>query len=164
MPSVNPVPKGFNTVSMYLVVKNAVEALEFYAKALGAEAGVRMAGPDGQSTMHAEMRIGNSTVMLTDENLQWNMRSPLTLGGTPITLHIYVDDADALFNRAVEAGCEVTFPVSDAFWGDRYGKLKDPFGHEWGIATHKEDVEPEEMARRAKEFFASMTEGGDCGQ
>ena len=157
--AVKPVPDGFSSVSVYLVVKNAVEALEFYQKAFGAEAGARMPGPDGKSTMHAEMRIGNSTIMLTDENPQWQMKSPETLGGSPASLHVYVDDADKLFNRAVEAGCTVTAPLMDAFWGDRYGKLADPFGHQWGIATHKEDVAPEEMGRRAKEFFASM---GDC--
>ena len=157
--AVKPVPDGFNSVSVYLVVKNAVEALEFYQKAFGAEAGARMPGPDDKSTMHAEMRIGNSTIMLTDENPQWQMKSPETLGGSPASLHVYVDDADKLFNRAVEAGCTVTAPLMDAFWGDRYGKLADPFGHQWGIATHTEDVAPEEMGRRAKEFFASM---GDC--
>ena len=154
--AVKAVPDGFNTVSVYLVVKNAVEALEFYQKAFGAEAGDRMPGQDGKSTMHAEMRIGNSTVMLTDENLQWQMKSPETLGGSPASLHVYVDDADKAFNRAVEAGCTVVAPLMDAFWGDRYGKLADPFGHQWGIATHKEDVSPEEMGKRAAEFFAGM--------
>jgi PhnB protein len=150
------VPDGFNTVSVYLVVKNAVEALEFYQKAFGAEPGAQMTGPDGKSTMHAEMRIGNSTVMLTDENPQWQMKSPETLGGSPASLHVYVDDVDKMFNRAVEAGCTAIAPVMDAFWGDRYGKLVDPFGHQWGIATHKEDVSPEDMGKRAAEFFASM--------
>ena len=158
--AVKPIPDGFNTVSAYLIVKNSVEALEFYQKALGAEAGIRMPTPDGQGTMHAEMRIGNSTVLLTDENPQWEMKSPETLGGSAQSLHIYVDDADKLFNRAVEAGCTVRAPLMDAFWGDRFGKVTDPFGHEWGIATHKEDVPAEEMGKRAAEWFASM--GGDC--
>jgi len=157
--AVKAVPDGFNTVSVYLVVKNAVEALEFYQKAFGAEAGAHMTGPDGKSTMHAEMRIGNSTVMLTDENPQWQMKSPETLGGSPASLHVYVDDVDKMFGRAVEAGCTVLAPIMDAFWGDRYGKLADPYGHQWGIATHKEDVSPEDMGKRAAEFFASM---GDC--
>jgi len=156
--AVKSVPDGFNTVSAYLVVKNAVEALEFYQKAFGAEAGARMPGPDGESTMHAEMRIGNSTVMLTDENPQWEMKSPATVGGSPASLHVYVDDADKAFNRAVEAGCTVAAPIMDAFWGDRYGKVKDPFGYQWGIATHKEDLSLEEMGRRAAEFFSSMGE------
>ena len=111
--------------------------------------------------MHAEMRIGNSTVMLTDENPQWEMKSPETLGGSPSSLHVYVDDADKYFSRAVEAGCEVVAPLMDAFWGDRYGKVKDPFGHQWGIATHKEDLSMEEIGKRAAEWFANM--GGDCG-
>jgi PhnB protein len=162
MSKVKPIPDGFNTVSTYLIVRNASKALEFYSKAFGAEPGLHMAGPDGKGTMHAEMHLGNSTVMLTEENPQWGTQSPETLGGTPASLHIYVEDTDALFSRAVEAGCEVSYPISDTFWGDRYGKLKDPFGHEWGIATHKEDVGPEEMAKRAREWFASMA-AGECG-
>jgi uncharacterized glyoxalase superfamily protein PhnB len=157
--AVKPVPECYNTVSVYLVVKNSVEALDFYQKAFGAEAGVRMAGPDGKSTMHAEMRIGNSTVMLTDENPQWEMKSPEALGGSPASLHVYVDDADKLFNRAVQAGCEVKAPMMDAFWGDRYGKVEDPFGHQWGIATHKEDLTEQEIGKRAAEWFANM---GNC--
>jgi PhnB protein len=157
--SVKPIPDGYNSVSAYLIVKNAAEALDFYKQALGAEPGVRMTGPDGKSTMHAEMHIGNSTVMLSDENPQWGAQSPETLGGSPSSLHVYVEDADALFKRAVEAGCEVVAPIMDAFWGDRYGKLKDPFGHQWGIATHIEDVPPEDMGRRAEEWFASMQQG-----
>jgi PhnB protein len=157
--AVKPIPDCFNTVSCYLIVKNAVEALEFYRKAFGAEPGVRMPGPDGSSTLHSEMHIGNSTVMLTDENPQWGMKAPQTLGGTPASLHIYVEDADKLYDRAVKAGCTVMSPLMDAFWGDRYGKVQDPFGHQWGIATHKEDLSPEEMGKRAAEFFANM---GDC--
>ncbi|MBI3467005.1 MAG: VOC family protein [Planctomycetes bacterium] len=159
MPAVKPVPDGFNTVSAYMVVRNTVEALEFYNKAFGAETKGRMPGPDGKSTAHAEMRIGNSTVMLTDENPQWGAKSPLTLGGTGVTLHIYVEDADALFKRAVAAGCTPTMPIMDAFWGDRYGKVTDPFGHGWGIATHKEDLTHEQVAKRAAEWFASMARG-----
>lgn len=155
------VPDGFNTVSTYLVVKNAKEALDFYQKAFGAEAGSRMPGPDGESTMHAEMRIGNSMVMLTDENPAWEMKAPSTLGGSPASLHLYVDDVDKAFKRAVDAGCTVKAPLMDAFWGDRYGKVEDPFGYQWGIATHVEDVPEEEMGKRAAEFFASM--GDDCG-
>ena len=156
MSAVKPVPDGFNTVSAYMVVRNAAEALEFYNKAFGAETVSRMPGPDGKSTMHAEMRIGDSMVMLTEENLQWGTKSPLTLGGCGVTLHIYVADADALFKRALAAGCKERFPIMDAFWGDRYGKLTDPYGHEWGIATHKEDLTHEQCAKRAAEYFASM--------
>lgn len=161
MAKVKSVPEGFNTVSVYLVVPKATEAMKFYAKAFGAEPVVNMPGPDGKSTMHAEMRIGSSTVMLTDENPAWGMKAPKALGGTPASIHVYVDDADALYKRAVKAGCEETMPIMDAFWGDRYGKLKDPYGHEWGIATHKEDVPPAEMAKRAKAWFANMGGGGE---
>ncbi len=153
------VPEGFNTVSVYMIVKDAKEAIDFYQKAFGAEAGVHMPGPDGQGTMHAEFRIGNSTVMVTDENPQWGMKSPSTLGGTATGLHLYVDDADKAFQRAIDAGCTVKAPLMDAFWGDRFGKVTDPFGHEWGIATHVEDVEPEDMAKRAAAFFAEMAGG-----
>jgi uncharacterized glyoxalase superfamily protein PhnB len=153
--AVKAVPDGFNTVSAYLVVPNAVKALEFYNKAFWAETIARMAGPDGKSTLHAEMKIGNSMIMLSEENPQWDTKSPKTLGGTPVSLHIYCEDVDALFNRAVAAGCTVTFPVMDAFWGDRYGKLTDPFGHIWGIATHKEDLSEEEISRRAAAWYAS---------
>jgi uncharacterized glyoxalase superfamily protein PhnB len=156
MAKVKAVPEGFNTVSSSLIVPNCVEALEFYKKALGAEILFRMPGPDGKSTMHAEMRLGNSTVMLSDENPQWGARSPKTLGGSPVTLHLYVDDADSVYQRAVAAGCKVAMPIMDAFWGDRYGKVTDPFGHEWGIGTHKEDLSPEEMDKRAKAAFAEM--------
>ncbi len=153
------IPEGFNTVSTYLIVKDAKKALDFYQKALGAEAGVHMPGPGGQGTMHAEMRIGNSTVMLTDENPQWEMKAPETLGGSPASLHLYVEDVDKAFKRAVDAGCEVVAPLMDAFWGDRYGKVKDPYGHQWGFATHVEDVPPEEMGKRAEAWFAEMAGG-----
>ena len=153
------IPEGFNTVNMYLIVPDAKEAIEFYQKAFGAEAGVHMPGPGGQGTMHAEVRIGNSMVMLTDENPAWEMKSPATLGGTPAGLHLYVDDADKLFQRAVDAGCQPIAPLMDAFWGDRYGKVLDPFGHQWGIATHVEDVPPEEMGQRAQKFFSEMAGG-----
>ena len=153
------IPEGFNTVSVYMIVKDAKKAIDFYQKAFGAEAGVHMPGPGGQGTMHAELRIGNSTVMLTDENPQWGMKSPSTLGGTATGLHLYVDDADKAFQRAIDAGCTVKAPLMDAFWGDRFGKVTDPFGHEWGIATHVEDVEPEDMAKRAAAFFAEMAGG-----
>jgi uncharacterized glyoxalase superfamily protein PhnB len=156
MAKAQPVPAGFNTVSAYLVVPNSREALAFYKKAFAAEEVMCMPGPDGKTTMHAEMRIGNSTVMLGDENPEWGSRSPLTLGGAGVSLHLYVDNADALFQRAVSAGCTPIMPMMDAFWGDRYGKLKDPFGHQWGVATHKEDVTPQEMGKRAEAFFASM--------
>ena len=155
-----PIPEGFNTVSAYLVVKDADKALSFYGKAFGAEPGAVMRVPGSDAVMHAELRIGNSTVMLTTENPQWHMRSAETLGASPVSLHVYVTDADKMFQRAIDAGCEVAAPLMDAFWGDRYGKLKDPFGYAWGIATHKEDLTPEETAKRAAEWFASMGQQG----
>lgn len=157
MSTVNPVPQGYGTVSAYLVVPNSVEAIRFYEKALGAKPGLRMAGPGG-STMHAELHIGDSTVMLTDENPQWNLKAPSSLGGSPASLHVYVEDADALFARAVAAGCKVEHPIMDAFWGDRYGKVKDPFGYTWGIATHQEDLSEAEIEQRQREFFRQMAE------
>ena len=158
------VPDGFNTVSTYLIVPNAVEAMEFYAKAFGAKAVSRMPGPDGQSTMHAEMCLGDSMLMLSDENPEWGMTAPATLGGTASSLHLYVEDADAAFKRAVDAGCAVEFPVDDVFWGDRYAKVKDPYGHSWGIATHTEDLSDDELQKRAAEWFASMGDGCQDGE
>lgn len=159
MPKAKPIPDGFNSVSAYLVVPKATEALPFYAEAFGAEPGMRMPGPDGESTMHAEMRIGNSMVMLTDENPEWNMKGPKALGGSPQSLHVYVEDADAAYERAIAAGCTPIFPLNDTFWGDRYAKVEDPYGHQWGIATHKEDLTPEEIGKRAEEWFKNM---GSC--
>ena len=144
-----PVPEGFHTVTPHLTVKNAGEAIEFYKKAFGAEEIARMPGPGG-SVMHAEMRIGDSPIMLNDEFPEHGARGPKTIGGTPVSIHLYVNDVDALFDRAVKAGAKVTMPIADMFWGDRFGKLEDPFGHQWSMATHKEDVTAEECAQRAK--------------
>ena len=146
-----PIPDGFRAVTPHLCVRGASEAIAFYARAFGAEEISRMPGPDGK-LMHAEIRIGDSIVMLADEfpEMGGTSRSPLALGGTSAGLLIYCEDADALFARAVAAGAEVTMPLADMFWGDRYGKLLDPFGHDWAIATHKEDLTPEQMAERMK--------------
>ena len=160
--AVKPIPDCFNSVSSYIVVKDPMQAIDFYRKAFGAEPGALMKMPDGETVMHAEVVIGNSTVMLTGENPQWEMKSAETLGGSPVSMHIYSEDCDKLFARAVDAGCQVAAPLMDAFWGDRYGKVIDPFGIQWGIATHKADYSEEEMGKRAAEFFASMA-GGDCG-
>jgi len=146
------IPDGFYTVTPHLVVKNAGQALEFYKKAFGAEEILRMPGPGGM-IMHAEVKIGNSHVMLNDEMPDYGAVGPQTIGGTPVTLHLYVNDVDSFFKRAIQAGAKEEMPVTDMFWGDRYGKLVDPFGHKWSVATHKEDVSPEEMnSRMAKEF------------
>jgi uncharacterized glyoxalase superfamily protein PhnB len=149
----NPIPHCYHSVTPSLTVNNAAEAIEFYKRALGAEEVARMASPDGTAIWHAELKIGDSHVMLNDEfpDMGTN-RSPQSLGGTTVNLHLYVDDADAVFQRAVDAGATVAMPLMDAFWGDRYGTLTDPYGHSWGIATHVEDVSEEEMMRRAPQM------------
>jgi uncharacterized glyoxalase superfamily protein PhnB len=143
-----PIPKGYHVVTPSLVVRGADKAIEFYKKAFGAKELNRMPGPDGK-LMHAEIRIGDSIVMLSDEFPQMGSSSPETVGGISASLMIYTKDADALFNQALAAGATVSMPIGDMFWGDRYGRVKDPFGHDWQIATHKEDLTPKEMARRA---------------
>jgi PhnB protein len=154
-----PIPDGYHTVTPYLIVKGAGEAIEFYKKAFGAEELFRMPGPDGRGVMHAEIRIGDSVIMLADEFPDRGYLSPLARGGATSSLLLYVEDVDASFARAIAAGATEKMPVSDMFWGDRYGQVSDPFGHDWSIATHKEDVAPEDMARRQQEFFAKMSAG-----
>jgi PhnB protein len=156
MAKVNPIPNGYHVVTPYLTIRGAGEALEFYKRAFGAEEIARMPDPSGK-IMHAEMKIGDSFIMLGDENPQYN-RSPKSLGGTAVGLHLYVPDVDAAFARAVGAGATAKMPPMDMFWGDRFAKLTDPFGHEWSLATHKEDVSPEEMDRRAKAAFQQMAQ------
>ena len=143
-----PVPAGYHTVTPHLVVRDAAKAIDFYAAAFGAEELYRMPGPDG-AVMHAELMIGDSRVMLGEEAPQMGALSPQTIGGSPVSLLLYVKDVDASFTRAGQAGCTIQMPPTDMFWGDRYGKVQDPFGHQWALATHKEDVTPEEMHRRA---------------
>lgn len=158
MSELSGIPKGFNSVSAYLIVEDAAKAIEFYQEAFGAEGGACLNAPDG-SIMHAEVTIGNSTVMLSGENPQWRTQSAKTLGGSPVMMHIYCSNTDELFNKAVAAGCTVVSPVMDMFWGDRMGKVADPFGIQWGIATQTEIVEEDEMNRRAAEWMASMQQG-----
>ncbi|HLG43813.1 MAG TPA: VOC family protein [Nitrospirales bacterium] len=153
---VRAVPEGCHTVTPYLTVRGADRAVEFYKRAFGAKEQMRMPGPGGNGIMHAELKIGDSRVFLSDEFPDMGCRSPQSLGGTASSLHLYVKDVDAAFKKAVAAGAQVKMPVADMFWGDRYGKLIDPFGHEWGIATHKEDLTPQEISKRAKAFFAQM--------
>jgi PhnB protein len=141
------IPDGFHTISPHLTVKNGEQAIEFYKKAFGAEAVRVTKGPDG-TLMHADLRIGDSMLMLNDEFPDWKVLGPQALGGTPVTVHLYVQDADAAWKRAVDAGCSVKMPLQDQFWGDRYGQLVDPFGHQWSIATHIEDPTPEEIQKR----------------
>ena len=157
------IPEGYHSVTPYLAVKDAAQAIEFYKRAFGAEEVERMAGPGGKGIMHAEIRIGDSRVMLSDEFPGAGCTSPQSLGGTTCQLFIYVPDVDSAYQQAVSAGATSTMPVSDMFWGDRYGKLTDPFGHQWGLATHKEDVSPQEMKKRAEAFFAQMAQTRACG-
>ena len=152
MSPVKPVPEGFHTVTPHLVTRGAAEALTFYAKAFGAEERFRMPGPDGK-IVHAEFRIGDSIIMLGEEAPQMGAVSPKQLGGSPVTIMLYVNDVDAYFARATKAGCEAQLPPTDMFWGDRYCKVTDPYGHNWAIATHKEDVGPQEMEKRMKKEF-----------
>lgn len=144
---VKAVPEGYSTVTPHLVCKGAAKAIEFYTKAFGAVERFRMPGPGG-IVMHAEIQIGDSIVMLADEFPEQGARSPLSIGGTPVVLLIYTENVDAAFKRATDAGATAILPPTDMFWGDRYSKLADPFGHQWSIATHVEDVAPEEMMKR----------------
>jgi PhnB protein len=150
--AVKPIPDGYHTVTPYLIVKGAAAAIEFYKKAFGATELMRMAGPGG-CVMHAEVRIGDSLVMLADESPEMGARGPQTVGGSPVSLCLYVEDVDAVAGRATAAGAKVVRPVQDQFYGDRSGTFSDPFGHVWTIATHKEDVSHEEMKRRAEAFM-----------
>lgn len=153
MSDVKPVPAGHRTVTPYLAVKNAVKALEFYKKAFGAQESYKLLMPDGRLG-HAELKIGDSLIMLSDEFPEYGGKSPETLGGTPVALHLYVEDVDAFFLNALAAGAKERKAVEDQFYGDRSGQLEDPFGHVWWVATHVEDVPPAEMQRRVKEMFA----------
>ena len=157
-----PIPEGFHTLTPHLVVKGAGKAIDFYKKAFSAEEIRRVPGPDGKSIMHAELKIGNSRLMLVDEFAEMNARGPESIGGTPVTIHMFVEDADTVFNRAVNAGAQVRMPLADMFWGDRYGVLADPFGHLWSIATHKEDLTPEEIRKRMQSSF--QTAAAEAGK
>ena len=150
-----PVPDGFNTLSAHIIVTDGVAAIEFYKKAFGAQEVMRMMSPDGKGLMHAQLKIGNSMLMLAGE-FPPNCLSPKSRGGSSVYLHIYTENADAAFERAVQAGCKITMPISDTFWGDRYGQVEDPFGHQWSIATQQHVYTPEQIAANAKEFFAKM--------
>jgi uncharacterized glyoxalase superfamily protein PhnB len=153
----SPIPAGYHTITPAIVVRDAAKAIDFYKQAFGAEEVDRMVGPDG-SIMHAEIRIGDSLIMLGEENEQWGTRSPLSLNGVHGSLHIYVADADAAVDRAVKAGATIRYPMEDAFWGDRYGKVTDPFGHEWGIATRVKNMTREEMEAAGKEWMAKIAQ------
>jgi PhnB protein len=151
-----PIPEGYHTLTPYLSVGNAAEAIEFYKRAFGAKERGRMPAPDGKIA-HAELEIGDSVVMLSDPFPQATSRPPKELGGTSASVMMYVEDVDATVKQAVDAGATVEMEVADQFWGDRFGSVLDPFGHLWSVATHVEDVPPEEMAERAKEAMAAMS-------
>ena len=155
--SVKPIPDGYHSITPYLTVRDATRAIEFYKQAFGAKERGVMKGPDGK-VMHAELTIGDSIIMLGDEFPEYGALSPQSTGGAGMGLHIYVDGVDAAFDRAVKAGAEVEMPVMDQFWGDRYGKLKDPFGHKWSIATHTKDMSADEMKHAMDDAMANMQE------
>lgn len=144
---VKPIPDGYHSITPYLTVKGAPRALEFYEKAFGAKVLFRMDDKEGRVS-HAELELGDSRIMLSDEHPEMGVRSPLSVGGTPVSIHLYTDDVDATVARAVALGAKVTRAVADQFYGDRSGTLTDPFGHRWFVSTHTEDVSPEEMERR----------------
>lgn len=145
-----PIPTGFHTLTPHLVVKGASRAIDFYKMAFGAQEIRRSPGPDGKTIMHADLKIGDSHLFLVDEFPQMGCRGPESIGATPVTIHMYVEDVDAAFGKAVAAGAQVRMPVADMFWGDRFGMLTDPFGHSWSLATHKEDLTPQEISKRAQ--------------
>jgi uncharacterized glyoxalase superfamily protein PhnB len=153
MPKAKPIPDGYHALTPYLIVRGADKAIEFYKKAFGATERFRMPGPDGK-IMHAEMQISDSAFMLGEECLEMDAKSPQTTGGSCVGIHIYTEDVDAAFARAIKAGAMSTAPVTDMFWGDRFGKLTDPFGHTWSIATHTKDLSPDQMAEAAQSAFA----------
>ncbi len=152
MTKVNKNPKGLHTVTPGLTVHDAKGAIEFYKKAFGAVEGEICLGPDGKQVMHAEIKIGDSTVMINDEFKDMGCLSPKSLGGSPIAIYLQVDDADMWYERAVKAGATVTMPLADQFWGDRFGQVSDPYGHKWGISMHVKDSTPEEMKEAMEQW------------
>ena len=145
------IPEGMHTVTPHLICAGAADAIEFYKQAFGAVELSRMPGSDGK-VMHASIRIGDSIIMLNDENPEWGSFGAKHFKGSPVTIHLYVENADAVFEQAVRAGAKVTMPLADMFWGDRYGKVEDPFGHQWSIGTHVRDVSPEEMQKAMEQM------------
>jgi PhnB protein len=146
----------FHTITPHLVVRDAPRAIEFYTRAFGAAELYRNLAPDGKSVMHAELMLGDSRFLLHDEFPEQGMLSPLAYEGTSVTLHLYVDDVDSVFASAVDAGASVVMPLQDCFWGDRYGILKDPFGHRWSVATRLKDLSPSQLQKQASEFCAEQ--------
>ena len=157
--AVQAIPDGYSTVTPHLVVEGAAEAIEFYKKAFGAEEMGRLPMPDGKRLMHAEIKIGDSRIMMVDAMEEFGSKGPKGFGGTPVSLNLYSEDAKGLFEQAVAAGCEVAMPLEEQFWGDLFGRLVDPYGHSWGVSQHVKDVTPEEMAEAGKAAMAAMSEG-----
>jgi len=153
--STPPIPPGYHSLQSYFTVRDAAKAIAFYCDLFGAEEIVRMLMPDGKSVMHAEVKIGDSVLMLSEENLDWGTKSPLALGGTPVSMMLYVPDVDAIYAKAITLGCIAMMPPTDMFWGDRFCKFIDPFGHQWGVATHIKDPTPEEMEAGRKAMLES---------
>lgn len=151
-----PIPKGYHTVTPSIFVAGAAKAIEFYKKAFGAQEVMRFPGPDGKTIMHAEIRVGDSNIMLGDEMPEQGARGPKTIGGTPVSFFIYGDNVDAAWKRAVDAGATPIMPLADQFWGDRTGCLEDPFGHHWWLAQHVQDLTPEELQQAADNFFSQL--------
>ncbi|HEX4116790.1 MAG TPA: VOC family protein [Solirubrobacteraceae bacterium] len=151
-----PIPDDYPQVMPYLIVDGANEAIEFYKGVLGASERMRLGGPDGK-VGHAELQIGEAVIMLADENPGMNIEGPKSVGGTPVTIHVYLEDADGAFERAVQAGAKSLRAVEDQFYGDRSGQFEDPYGHRWNVATHVEDVTEDEMARRAAEIGGGVS-------
>ena len=158
---VRPIPEGYHSVTPYLTVNGAARAIDFYQRAFGAKEIMRMNGPDGKIG-HAELRIGDSVIMLADE-MPGGSRSPQSLGGTTGGVFLYVEAVDKVFNQAVSAGAKVDMPLENMFWGDRYGRLTDPFGHSWSVATHVENVAPQEMEKRMKDAMSKAREHAHAG-
>jgi len=156
MAKVNFIPEGNRTLTPGLIVKDGLKAIEFYKTAFGAQTLGVSTGPDGKGVMHAELQIGDSKFYLGDEMPDMGAVSPQTLGGSAVSLNLYVEDCDAFIAKAVAQGAKLAMPPGDMFWGDRYGKIVDPFGHQWGVATHIEDVSKEEMDRRMMDWFATQ--------
>ncbi len=153
--AVNPIPEGYHSLQIYLAVEDAAKAIDFYKEAFGADEQMRMPGPDGK-VAHAELLIGDSKLMLSDPFEHSNVRPPSERGGPTASVFMYVDDVDATFEQAQQAGATVVSELEDMFWGDRFGTVADPFGHVWAMATHKEDLSEEEMAERSKAAMAEM--------
>ena len=151
-----PIPEGYHSITPALIVKDGKEAIDFYKKAFGAEERYRMEAPNGKLG-HAELKIGDSVFMLADEFPEMKCLSPKSIGGSPVSMYLYVADVDTVFNRAVSAGSKALDPVKDQFWGDRHGRLEDPFGHVWSISTHQKDLSPDELKKAAEAAFAEMS-------